>query len=244
MQNTAGYFDAFFTNTRQNAILIMSTDGIIREVNQAFTTAYGYDTEDLQSKQHRVLFTEKDQVKLLPEIELNKTNREGSSSDENYIVHKDGSLVWVTGESVLIKTQSETCIVKVIHNIHAQKQLERYLLASNELLDSLFHSVKTGLLLLDSRMRTIKCNQPFLKLFHLEAPIPEGSKIQEIAHPFWADEELKNDIRNALIKGERINKEYIFGNSPQEFRRIHVSSKVLAGEEHTERKVLLVVHDA
>jgi len=33
-------FDNIFRNTRQNAMIIMNKDGIIQEVNDAFTTSY------------------------------------------------------------------------------------------------------------------------------------------------------------------------------------------------------------
>lgn len=155
----------------------------------------------MHPKHFRIFYIEKDQALLRPEIELNTTHREGSCSDENYLVHKDGTPLWVTGESILVKTANDTFIVKIIHNIHAQKQLERYLLASTELLDSLFDSVQSGLLLLNAQMRTIQTNKAFRRMFGSTAEITEGSKIQNIPHAFWSEQEIKNDIRNALVMG-------------------------------------------
>jgi PAS domain S-box-containing protein len=244
MSNTVNYFDALFHNAKQNAIMTMDKNGIIQQVNEAFTTAYGYTTEDLQSKHFRLLYIDKDKVLLKPEIELNKTLREGASGDENYLVHKDTTPIWVSGESVLVKTENETNIIKVIHNIHAQKQLERYLLASNELMNDLFNSVHSALLLLDNSLRTIKSNKAFLRLFELNTPIIEGNKIQQIPHPFWSDPEVKNDIRNVLVKGEKINKEYITGNGKSNYRKIHITSKRMTGDDNSEKRLLLVVKEA
>ena len=70
-------------------------------------------------------------------------------------MHKDGNKVWVTGESVLIEKTDDntTYIVKVVHNIHAQKQLERFLLQSHEFIDTVFDSIdESALLMLDSRL--------------------------------------------------------------------------------------------
>jgi len=91
MKETHQFFDALFANSKVNAILIMDKQGVIERVNTAFTTAFGYTTEDLQSKHFRLLFTEEDQVIRKPEIELDQTHRERSSSDENYLVHKGGT---------------------------------------------------------------------------------------------------------------------------------------------------------
>lgn len=241
MLNTAGFFDSIFNNSSQNAIMIMNGDGFIEQINEAFTTAYGYSSEDLKSKHFRVLYTEKDQTLQRPEMELNETRRQGSGSDENYLVHKDGTPIWVSGESVLVKTDSSDSIVKIIHNIHAQKQLERYLLASSELLDSLFNSVNSGLLLLDAQIRIIKTNAAFNKMFGIDVPVKEGSKIQDIPHSFWHDDEVRNDIRSVIINGERLNKEYISGNDRSDFGHIHLSSKLLIGEDIPEKRLLLVV---
>lgn len=243
MASTENFFESIYNNTKQNAIMIMSDKGIVQQVNEAFTTAYGYTNEDLRSKHFRLLYIEKDQVLQRPEIELNITHRQGSHGDENYLVHKDGTPIWVTGESVLIKADNSTCIVKIIHNIHAQKQLERYLLASSELLDSLFDSVHSGLLLLDSTLRVVKTNSSFHKLFGLQTSLTEGSKLQDIPHQFWHNEELRNDVRNVLVTGEKINKEYIWGNDKNDFRRVHIVSKLMLGEGTEEKRILLVVKD-
>ena len=73
--------------------------------------------------------------------------------------------LWVAGESVLIEDNEKTYIVKVIHNIHAQKQLERFLLQSHEFIDTIFDSIKeSALLILDSSIRIIKVNQCFYKI--------------------------------------------------------------------------------
>jgi PAS domain S-box-containing protein len=243
MQFTSEVFDQLFVNTKQTAMLIMDGQGIVQQVNEAFTTAYGYTTEDIAEKHFRMLYLEKDQVTQRPEIELNVTHREGSSTDENYLVHKDSTPIWVTGESVLIKTKESPFIIKIIHNIHAQKQLERYLLASHELLDSLFDSVQqSGLLLLDTQLRTLKANSAFAKLFNLNVEIVEGSRVQEIPHAFWQGEEIKTDLRNALVNNAAIKKTYITeADEVEEFERLTIISKLIHNEETTERQLLLVI---
>lgn len=246
MPDTSLIFDQLFRNARQTAILIMNGEGIVQQVNEAFTTAYGYSTDDLALKHFRVLYLEKDQVTLRPEIELNTTHREGSSSDENYLVHKDGTPIWVTGESISVKAEDGSFIVKIIHNIHALKQLERYLLNSHELLDSLFESVQqTGLLLLDAQLRTVKANGAFRALFGLSQKIQKGSRLQEIPHPFWRGEEIRTDIVNVLVNRATINKDYSTGQEgKEEFQRLHIVSKLIHSEASEEKQLLLVIKKA
>jgi len=243
MLDTSEFFNSIFINAKQTAIIIMSNEGIIEQVNESFTTAYGYTTEDLKSKHFRLLYLEKDRIIRMPEIELNTTIREGSSIDENYLVHKDKTPIWVTGESILVKTENITCIVKIIHNIHAQKQLERYLLASSELLDSLFDSVQqSGLLLLDTQMKTIKANKAFQKIFDISEPVKEGNRLQQIGHSFWNNEEIRNDIKNAIVNNAGINKEFLIGDNRSP-RRLQITSKLIVSEEVGEKKLLLIAKE-
>lgn len=241
MLKTEDYFNAILNNSTANSIILMDKDGIILHVNNAFTQAYGFTNEDVMSKHFRILYTEKDRTLLRPEIEINTTLRTGSSSDENYIMHKDGTPIWVTGEAILVKTETATGIVKIIHNIHAQKQLERYLLASNELLEDLFNSTASALLLLDGRMRTIKANPAFLKLFKCQSPIIQDGKLQDIAHPFWSENEIKNDVRNIITKNETLKKEYILSNEEGKFSKIEIVSKILSDGVDPEKRILLMI---
>lgn len=242
MENTSQFFDFIYRNTRTNAMVIMNADGIIQEVNEAFYMAFGYTTEDLNAKHFRIFYIEKDQVTRKPEIELNQVLRTGAANDDNYLVHKDGTPIWVTGESILVKAEGGTWIVKLIHNIHAQKQLERYLLSTSELLDSLFESVKqSGLLLLNAQMKVVRSNKAFRKMFGIEEQVAEGSKLQEISHAFWQKEELKNEVRNVLVKGGVIKKEFLSSEGEDNIRRYEISSKLISGDGSEEQQLLLMV---
>jgi PAS domain S-box-containing protein len=240
---TQQLFYEMFNNAKVNGIMIMDEKGVIQQVNGAFTSAFGYTTDDLISKHTRTLFLQKDQLTLLPEIEINQTHREGASSDENYLVHKDGTPIWVTGESILIKNNDSLCIVKIIHNIHAQKQLERYLLSTTELVESLFKSVQSGLIILDSRLKVIKTNEPFHKLFHLAEPCTKGARLQQINHPFWSGDEIKNDLRNVLVNARELNKEYLVDKANREFHHLHIKSKIIMNNEGTDKQILLMIKE-
>ncbi|HEV7333795.1 MAG TPA: PAS domain-containing protein [Flavisolibacter sp.] len=161
-------------------------------------------------------------------------------------MHKDGTPIWVAGESILIQKKEDSFIVKIIHNIHAQKQLERYLLSSHEVLDNLFESVQhTGLLLLDAQLRAVKRNGAFSKLFNLNQQVPNGSRLQEISDPFWQEDGIKADVRSALVQNVAINKEYIAADGGGEPSiRLHIVSKPILSDENAEKQLLLVIKKA
>ncbi|GAA4741852.1 PAS domain-containing protein [Flavisolibacter ginsenosidimutans] len=244
MSDTRQFFDGIFNNAKVNAILVMDQNGHIKSVNDAFTSAYGYKTEDLLDQHFRILFTEKDQLIRKPEIELNITQREGSSTDENYLVHKNGTPIWVTGESVLVKTPESPCVVKIIHNIHAQKQLERYLLHTSELLEGLFESVQqSGLVILDAQMKVVKTNERFKQMFGITEPVAAGTKLRQVSHPFWNEKEIHDDLRNAIVNSTPIQKVYVVDNGNQTFRRLHIASKAIVGDDGSDKQILLMVKE-
>ncbi|HEY2728230.1 MAG TPA: PAS domain S-box protein [Parafilimonas sp.] len=242
--NTSGFFETFFNNAKYNGILIMDTKGIIININEAFHLRFGYNAEDLTGKNFSVLFTEADKKISKPERELQTTLTNGSANDENYIIHKDGNKVWVTGESVHIEnSKEEAYVVKIIHNIHAQKQLERFLLQSHEFIDSVFDSIKeSALLMLDSRLRIIKANKTFIEIFQLKQPIKEGNRLSDLDNPFWQRPDVKQEMVNFLVmnnSGE--SKSFEIETTTGETKKIIMQAKVIEGVPNVERKLLIMI---
>ena len=101
--NTSTFFNKIFDTARANGIIVLNDKGTILSINPAFTIRFGYQMEDLAGKNFSILFTEKDNAILRPEAEIQQVLTEGSATDENYLVNKDGNKIWVAGESVLVE---------------------------------------------------------------------------------------------------------------------------------------------
>ncbi len=243
MLKTSNFFDSFCKNAKHNAILVMDTKGVILEVNKAFLTAFGYVNEDLIERNFNILFTEEDRKKNKPEIELQKANNEGSGSDDNYLLQKSGKQVWVNGESVLVTGDDEVSyIIKIIHNIEAQKQLERFLLESNDFIETILESITDrGLIILDAEMKVIKVNSKFVEMFNLKEQPPEESKVSNIQHPFWSSPDVKQLLRNVLVRNEAIqNKGMEYTDDEGKIKWIELSSKFLQ-THNVDKRILLAI---
>src|SRR5688500_15145791 len=101
--NDSDYFRALFNHTVKNSFVLMDDEGIVIAINHAFTNYFGYESADIVGKNAALLFTEEDQKKGLPQQELRTVLSRGHGSDNNYLVSKDKTLTWVSGESVLVK---------------------------------------------------------------------------------------------------------------------------------------------
>jgi PAS domain S-box-containing protein len=222
----------------------MDTSGIIININEAFHLRFGYEKNDLAGKNFSILFIEEDREANKPERELENTLSLGSANDENYLVHKDGNKIWVTGESVYIEnTKDEAFVVKIVHNIHAQKQLERFLLESHEFIDTVFDSVdESALLMLDSRLRVIKANRAFVEMFELGKPVAEGNRLSEIDNSFWQRPDIKQETVNFLTM-HNVSEKKIFPIETKQGKKRQISfrAKLVEGTPGVERKLLVML---
>lgn len=243
MINTEGFFDHIFNNATENSVIVMNAKGRMLQINQSFIDAFGYSGKELQGKHVKVLFTSTDKKLKKPEKEIESALKEGSKSDNNYLVHKDGTPIWVMGESVKVKnTEGVVFIVKIIHNIHAQKQLEKFLLNSNEFIDTIFDSVNdTGLVILNSELKIIKCNKAFLKIFQLKARPDHGCRLSKLDHGFWRKQEVRKSLMNVIVNKSSLKNElFSMVTSKGVERKININSKFIDGEE-MEKQILLVI---
>jgi PAS domain S-box-containing protein len=223
----------------------MDEHGTVSKVNKAFTDAFGYTNEDIVGENFRLTFIEKDRRLNKPEMELQTVHTNGSAEDENYVLHKDGIPIWASGESIMVKCDTDTYIFKVIQNINPQKQLERFLLESNEFIETIFDSIRdAALVILDSMMRVIKVNRAFYKFFDIEKDIKEGSKLSELGNFFLSSEETKKEIRRVLVTNEAIRgKELENKTNTGKIKKLLFDAKIIHAEPSLERKVLIVIKE-
>ena len=233
------YFGALFQNTKQNTVLLMDDRGIIREINTAFTEAFGYREDDIIGQHTRILFTEEDQKKGLPEIELSTVLQTGESKDNNYLVHKSGLVTWVAGESILVKNdKGEVSILKVVQDIHPQKTSENLLRTINEFNESILGTIEDVVIVLDSRLKIIKANRAFSRLFATEPDV--DMDFVNLIKPYDIKDELKNKIESTITTRTGFsNKEIEIETLGGEKRVFDISCRPMEDNSN----VLLVVHD-
>ena len=224
----------------------MDCTGVIFDVNQAFTTNFGYSKNDLKGQNFNILFNEFDRKKKLPELELETVTASGQAQDENYVVDKEGLEVWALGESLLVSNEEgENYIVKDIINLQAKKQLQLFLNETEELLERIFESTKDlSIMILDSRMKIIKANRAFLHLFEIsDAPL-EGSRLSDLNHPFWRNDEIKNEIRNIIINNQPLrHREFLLETRRGIKKKVKFDSQIIESKTDMGRKIFIMIED-
>ncbi|MEO8764355.1 MAG: PAS domain-containing sensor histidine kinase [Ginsengibacter sp.] len=238
------YFETLFHNTVQNMVLLIDKEGSIVTVNEAFTNYFGYESKDIVGKNLAVLFTEEDQKNGMPEKELHNVLSKGQASDNNYLVSKDKSITWVSGESVLVENQDgKVSILKIIQNIHKQKLSEISLKNLNEFNENILSSIEDVVIVLDRHLNIVKANNAFSSLFRHTGPDIQRLNFADLIKPYDEFEELQSNIQNAITSKKG------FSNSLIEMEIISGEKKIFdiscssMPETDWESHALLVIHD-
>ncbi len=234
------FFEALFSNTKQNAVFVMDEKGIIQETNSAFTDFFGFREDDIIGQKFHVLFTEEDQKKGMPENELKEVLSTGQSNDNNYLVNKNKTLTWVAGESILVKDdKGKRIILKVIQDIHKQKTYEQSLLHLNQFNERILSSIDDIVIVIDNKTELIKANKAFHQLCKDDDDLCFKKFVESFDNKDEFNDKLKRAIKTGtgfIAKGMEVN---IFSG---EKRIFDVSCRSLE-EEKDVRNLLLVLHD-
>ncbi|MDN3656911.1 PAS domain-containing sensor histidine kinase [Ferruginibacter paludis] len=242
--NHLNYFNALFHEAKENAVLLLDTDGIVLEVNKAFISSFGYERDDVCGKHFRMLFTEEDRLKDRPDKEIAAAVSQGQAYDNNYLVQKDNVITWVSGESTLIKDEAgKIYVLKIIQNINEQKISENAIISLSNFTDSILKSIEDGIVVLNKDLKIIRANESFSRLFALgETKIADADFAKLIAR-YDKNNDLLHKIQLAVSskKGFSNVQLQLSENTAQE--KIFEVNCSPVKDGSTESNVLLIVHD-
>lgn len=177
------YLASFFERSHLNSILLLDKEGTILRVNAAFENAFGFTELDLKGCNFSMLFTNNDRKKELPKKELERVLATGQANDKNFLLSKHHGPVWVNGESVLLTGESmEPCILKVVQDIHTEKESEYIIEKVNKFNENVLMSITDVVIVIDESFKVIKYNTALQKTF-----FPDISEVELDDFNFFAD---------------------------------------------------------
>lgn len=236
------YLNALLTNSKENAVLLMRTDGTITAINNAFTINFGYSEEDIVGQNSAVLFTDEEQKLGQPKKELEQVQATGQANDNNYLVDKSKKAVWVSGESVLVKNETgDPVILKVIQNIHQQKSSEIALRELNNFNENILATIDDAVVVLDENMDVVKMNDAFLKLVNKDFDDDYPLNFGEFVKQFDKDNHLYKDLAEAMkLESGFTNMQIEIDIGEGKKKVFEVTATPLL---NSERNLLIVIHD-
>ncbi len=238
------FFTDVFNNTVQNNILLINAEGIIQAINPAFTKRFGYRPEDIVGNNMSVLFTPEDRESGMPEKEIKAVLSTGQGSDNNYLVAADNTKTWVSGESVLVKKEDGTpLILKIIQNIHVQKESELELKRINVFNDDILGCISDVVIVLNEKIELVKTNTAFTAVFNPGGKNTGDLNFKALINPHDTENIFINNITRAFAAGKGfLNVLVTIAVSPTEKRIFDTSGTPMLSVTGT-NNMLLVLHD-
>ncbi len=165
----------------------------------------------------------------------------GQCTDNNYLVHENKAVTWVSGESILVKNENgDISILKVIQDINAQKTSENSFDSLSNFNESILTYIEDVIIVLDEKIRIIKINKDVSALFRSNDRKVDLLNFAEIIKPYDVNNDLLNKILNAFnTRKGFINKEIEIATSSGEKRIFDISCKPMDYNSN----ILLVAHD-
>ena len=238
------FFADVFNNTVQNNILLIDTKGIILAINPAFTNFFGHQPQDIVGKNISILFTPEDREKGLPEKELGSVLSTGQGSDNNYLVAADNSKIWVSGESVLVKKEDgSSLIIKIIQNIHVQKESELELKRINIFNEDILGSISNVVIVLNEKTELVKTNAAFTAVFNPVVNNPGDLNFKALINPHDKDNILINSITSAFADAKGFSNIVVEISISQTEKKIFDASGTVMVSAAGIKNLLLILHD-
>jgi PAS domain S-box-containing protein len=94
---TAEFYSQIIDSLQDYSIFTLDTDLIINSWNSGSAKIFGYETDEIIGKNFDIIFTEEDQQKGVPALEIETSLKEGRATDNRWHICKDSSLFYAYG---------------------------------------------------------------------------------------------------------------------------------------------------
>jgi two-component system cell cycle sensor histidine kinase/response regulator CckA len=138
---------ALVEQVKDYAIFMLDPTGHAVTWNQGVERVLGYSEREFVGLPSWRLFPVPARARRVPEIEFETAARDGQTSDEHWMLRKDGSEFWASGITAALRDESGrlTGFTKVMRDRTSERQSEEALRASEERLREAEHRLITAL---------------------------------------------------------------------------------------------------
>ncbi len=178
-------FQMFLDAACDYAIFFTDVDANICEWSVGGEKIIGYTEEEALQLNARVIFTEEDCARGVPEQEMEKAAKDGQANDERWHVRKDGSRFFAVGRLVALKDEAGRLygFAKIVRDATRHKELEQALHASDEQFRATFAQAPLGMVLADLDGRVDQVNAAFCELTGFTVTELEGRDLLSMTAP-------------------------------------------------------------
>ncbi|MES2372924.1 MAG: PAS domain-containing sensor histidine kinase [Bacteroidota bacterium] len=121
---TSEFYSQVIDSLQDYSIFTLDNDLRINSWNSAATKIFQYDTEEIIGKHFEIIFSEKDKLNGIPQLEIDTALKEGRALDNRWHVCKDGSEFYAYGLVFpLLSVEGKRLgFVKILRDLTEQKR--------------------------------------------------------------------------------------------------------------------------
>jgi PAS domain S-box-containing protein len=150
-------------NLRDYAIILLGPMGHVATWDEGAQRLLGYAADEILGQHFSVFFTPEDVAQGRPDREIETARTMGQADDENWLVRRDGSRLWVMGSSTALRGDNGALrgFAKIVRDISERKYWEDALAQSERRFRALIEQSADAIVLNDAQ-GTITGNSPAL----------------------------------------------------------------------------------
>lgn len=196
-------FQLFLDAACDYAVFFMDANADICEWSTGAEKILGYTENEALQMNGRMIFTDEDRARGVPEQEMEKAARDGQAHDERWHVRKQGDPFFAMGRLVALKDDAGHLygFAKILRDATPNKTLEQALHASDEQFRATFAQAPLGMVLTDLNGRIQQVNAAFSRLTGFTITELEGREFISLIAP--EDRELVRTQIDELLDGKR-----------------------------------------
>jgi PAS domain S-box-containing protein len=130
-------FAILVDQAEEYAIITTDSTGMVSTWNAGAERIFGYSESEILGKKLITLFTPEDRESNVPGQEMQVARAEGQSTDERWLLRKDGSRFWASGSLLQLRQEDGTVrgFAKILRDMTQRKQAEEAIRNLNQQLE-------------------------------------------------------------------------------------------------------------
>ena len=227
-----------------DTIIVHDLDGKITFWNHGAEKTYGWKRQEVMGKvTHEVLKT-KFSEPLLKIISAVSTR--GNWEGELIHTAKNKKQIIVESRWALQKDENgkPSAVLEIERDITKRKSAEKKTQEARRYAESIIATIQEALIVLDSKLRVLKANNAFYKLFSLKPEDTEGEFIYRVGQNQWDIPELKKLLEDVLPKNTSFEEyEMEYASKKESGKTLLLNARRIYQDKKKTEMILLAIQD-
>ena len=172
-------------NVTDYAIILLAPTGHVATWDEGAQRLLGYTADEILEQHVSVLFTPEDVAQGRPDREIETARTTGQAEDENWLVRRDGSRLWMTGSTTALWSTDGTLrgFAKIVRDLSERKRWEDAVARSERRFRALIEQSADAIVLNDAQGTITEASPALTRLLGYRRDEIVGRFAGDLIHP-------------------------------------------------------------